>query len=67
MQTRVAKGDDAKEVVEEMRERTPAEVRMFQWVLVTFKNPVGRYLGNLFFLFLVVIWSGGSWRRGGGG
>ena len=60
MQTRTAKGDDAKEVVEEMCERMPAEVCMFRRVLVSLENPVGWYLGNLNFLLLVVARGVGS-------
>ena len=59
LQTRMAKANGTEEVVEEVRERTPAEVRMFWWVVFPLENPVGWYLWNVIFLRFVVRW----WMR----
>ena len=42
----MTKADGAEEVVEEVEEWPPAEVRMPWWVPVSLENPVGWYLRN---------------------
>jgi hypothetical protein len=54
MQTRMSKANDAEEVVEEMCERTPAEVRMLRWMIVSLENPVRWDFRNKIPLRLVV-------------
>ena len=52
----MAEANGTKEVVEEVRERPPAEVRMPWWVVVSLENPVGWHIGNEILLGLVVAW-----------
>jgi hypothetical protein len=47
MQTGMTQADDTEEVVEEVEERPPTEVRVPRWVSVSLENPVGRYRGKL--------------------
>ena len=54
MQARVTEADGAEKVMEEVEERPPAEVCVFQWVSFSLENPVGWYLRNGFFLRLVL-------------
>jgi len=54
MQTRVTQADDAEEVVEEMEERPPTEVRVLQWMFVSLENPVRWYFRNGISLCMVV-------------
>jgi hypothetical protein len=42
------------EVVEEVGEWTPAEVRMLRWMIVPLETPMGWNLRNVIFLRLVV-------------
>ena len=53
MQAPMTKADGTEEVVEEVEERPPAEVRMLRWVSVSLENPVGWYLRNGIFRNLV--------------
>ena len=50
----MTKADCAKEVVEEVEEWPPAEVRMPWWVSVSLENPVGWHLRDLISLLLVL-------------
>ena len=46
MHAGMTKANGTEEVVEEMCERTPAEVRVSCWVVFSFENPVRWYLGD---------------------
>lgn len=50
----MTQADDAEEVMEEVEERPPTEVRVLQWVFVSLENPMRWYVGNGIFLYIVV-------------
>jgi len=50
----MTQADDAEEVMEEVEERPPTEVRVLQWVFVSLENPVRWYFGNGISLYIVV-------------
>jgi hypothetical protein len=52
----MTQADDAEEVMEEVDERPPTEVRVLRWVSVSLENPVGWYLGEA--VFPCTLWLG---------